>query len=308
MKANELFDAIDCKKDDKARRRLNVAPNAVASVTAEELEKGVTLEALEEIGVPVFRYGTQITIHGTVPGFDCAKVAGYRAIFKNANGSIGVKYLAIDGGKKEQIAEACRAANGKWHPVVNSSGLTLQATFKAEQREEAIAFAKAAPVDLLFGSLYGLALPWGAGYAVCLYVGAIPAENVGQLIKSLTGLNPEEVAGALEEKKRKEAEKRALWQAESAIRQAEREAEAKQRIDALMANATPLTAPSERARVLVKTVHSGYVIATVEKRKGFWGVDVAGSCRGWKRCKTNAFPWPKAIAEGRIWTLAESAT
>ena len=35
MKTNDLFDKFECKKDDKARRVLNVAPDKPANVTAD---------------------------------------------------------------------------------------------------------------------------------------------------------------------------------------------------------------------------------------------------------------------------------
>jgi len=143
MKTNDFLDKFECKKDDKARRVLNVAPDKPANVTANELEDGMTLEALQGIGVPVLRYSTQITIHGLIPAFDDTKrVGGYRNLIRNGNGSVGVKYGAIDAAKKDLIARSARATGGKWHPCVDSSGLCLQATFK--DRGEAIAFAEAA--------------------------------------------------------------------------------------------------------------------------------------------------------------------
>ena len=134
----------------------------------------MTLEALQDIGVPVLRYSTQITIHGLIPAFNDAKrVGGYRNLIRNGNGSVGVKYGAIDAAKKDLIARSARATGGKWHPFTDSSGLCLQATFK--DRGEAIAFAEAAKgaASMVYGSLHGICLPWGAGYMICLFIGIL---------------------------------------------------------------------------------------------------------------------------------------
>ncbi len=86
--------------DSKARRVLNVSSQN-ANITAEEIEKGVTIEKLASINVPVFAYQTQITIHGTLPDLQNNYVQNYKSIIKNQNGSIGVKYNAIDAEKKK---------------------------------------------------------------------------------------------------------------------------------------------------------------------------------------------------------------
>jgi len=101
MKLLEKLESLDCRRDEKARRVSNIAPDALAAITAEALENGVTIEELETLNVPVLYYSTQLTIHGKLPDFNpAARPAGYKAIFRNGNGSIGVKYIAIDAAKK----------------------------------------------------------------------------------------------------------------------------------------------------------------------------------------------------------------
>ena len=110
MTTTEKLETLDCRRDDKARRVSNVAPNTVANITAAELEAGVTLERLDELNVPVLRYGTQITIHGVLPDFDPdSRPGGYRAAVKNGNGSVGVRYGAVDASKKQMLRRCSRA-------------------------------------------------------------------------------------------------------------------------------------------------------------------------------------------------------
>ena len=63
MKLKEKFLKSGLTTDVKARRRTNVTRDS-ASITEEQLERGVTIEELSAIGVPVYRYETQVTIHG----------------------------------------------------------------------------------------------------------------------------------------------------------------------------------------------------------------------------------------------------
>lgn len=201
MKTNDIFPAIAGRKDDKARRRLNVAPTVTPNITAEQLEAGgASLEMLQSCGAPILLYGTQLTVHGIFPDFNpAARIGGYKHLARNANGSLGVRYGAIDAGKKALVARAirasyCRGDKGpQWGAQVTSKGLELQCTFHGDRKQDAIDFAKsqAGAAALVYGSLYGLTLPWGAGYMVCLYVGAIPNEALWQFIEAVCGVKDE---------------------------------------------------------------------------------------------------------------------
>lgn len=303
MKTNDFFDKFECKKDDKARRVLNVAPDKPANVTADALENGMTLEALQGIGVPVLRYSTQITIHGLIPAFnDTKRVGGYRNLIRNGNGSVGVKYGAIDAAKKDLIARSARATGGKWHPFTDSSGLCLQATFK--DRGEAIAFAEAAKgaASMVYGSLHGICLPWGAGYMICLFIGAIPQESLWPFILSVTGID------CLASLDVKEAARKAEQEAKDAERQvwinahnAEREAEQAAKLALLMEKAVKLNAPIAAGRLLVLRNTGDFLIAKLETIKGRMFAEVE-SGYGRKLCK-DGFPWPKSLAAGRVYLI-----
>ena len=74
------------------------------SVIYEIENNGVTCEFLDTINAPVFKYGTQITIHGLFPAIENGLyIGGYKSIIQNKNLSIGVKYNAIDAEKKARI-------------------------------------------------------------------------------------------------------------------------------------------------------------------------------------------------------------
>lgn len=102
MNLSEVLESKQIYNDDKARRVLNTAPNQQADITLKEIADGVTIERLESLTVPVYQYSTQITIHGIFKDIpNDLVVAGYKSVFYNQNKSLGVKYIAIDGAKKD---------------------------------------------------------------------------------------------------------------------------------------------------------------------------------------------------------------
>lgn len=142
----EVFAKADILKDGKARRVVNVAAGTPSGLTAADIARGVTIEELEALPVPVFAYSTQVTIHGTVAGeLGDGRAAGYKAIVRNGNGSTGVRYVAVDCGKKEALLAACDIANADgsrraWHIQKDSQGYRAVKSFR--DREEAARFPR----------------------------------------------------------------------------------------------------------------------------------------------------------------------
>jgi hypothetical protein len=85
----------------------NITNKSNVVISHEMLNKietdGATYEILQELGTPVFKYWTQITIHGLFPELHKNWINGYKNLFQNKNLSIGVKYQAIDSLKKQTI-------------------------------------------------------------------------------------------------------------------------------------------------------------------------------------------------------------
>ena len=69
------------------------------------IENGISIETLDKLqnehNLKVFKYRTQITIHGLFPDTTGFYVGGYSSIFQNKNKSIGVKWRAIDSEKRD---------------------------------------------------------------------------------------------------------------------------------------------------------------------------------------------------------------
>lgn len=169
------------ERDEKARRVANLSGKQ-ARITAGQIEAGVTLEALENIGVPVMLYATQATIHGKLPGFTVDRVLGYKALFQNKNGSIGVRYIAVDAPKKATVERALYLVKGRMFYASTSQGVELSKRF--ETVEAARAMLSDVP-PLFIGQKYIGRDIYGGFWAV-VALNAIPAANLWPFISWLT--------------------------------------------------------------------------------------------------------------------------
>ena len=218
MNMKEKLESIGCKTDCVARRRSNTS-GKTANVTAETIEKGLSIEELRKIGVPVYAYQTQVTIHGRLPGFRNERVCGYKSLTLNQNGSLGVRYVAIDGEKKAFLKDALRTVGGKWFAYLNSQGFELARI--CESGQDAREVFRSFPRELIYGSVTAAQLMDGR-FAVFAAVGAIEAVNLDPLLRYLTGHGEDDCKAMIA---RKEAE----YRAEAARRNAEYEAAAEKR-------------------------------------------------------------------------------
>jgi hypothetical protein len=273
MKIAEKFESIRVCDDEKARRVLNVSKKR-ANISADEIEKGVTIERLADIGVPVFRYSTQVTIHGVIPDFDPAsRPLGYKAVFQNENGSLGVKYVAIDGAKKALIVKAARlcGAKDKFSAHINCKGLEL--VLQTFDKESAIAAFKSFPKDLIIGGVYAARGVFGEFYVIA-DIGAIEQQNLFPLIGKLYGFNSEpELAAAQAAQDAEYAAKRAESEKHWEQVRVEREAaEAKARAEAVASLAVshkPLSQVPAGEFDFITVTNDGRAFFYVVRKKGF---------------------------------------
>jgi len=186
MNIDETLESMSIISDNKARRVLNTAPNKEAEISLEQIEQGITIETIEKLDVPAYQYSTQITIHGTFNNIpNNLRVHGYKSVFLNKNGSLGIRYMAIDGAKKELLRECSRYCN-EWNVDKTSQGYEAYKLFADE--EELLACYHSTPDNLYIGNKRAVKLMYG-GYAVIIEIGAIYEQNTWPLIEALTGIN-----------------------------------------------------------------------------------------------------------------------
>ena len=218
----EFLEKKDMIRDSKARRVVNAAPGKACGITVEEIEKnGVTIERLESLSVPVFQYGGQVTIHGVFPETtESLRVAGYRSVFKNSNGSLGVRYAAIDADKKKRLCDLSHfKANGGFFVGMDSRGCHATKTFNDKQ--EALDCYRSVP-DLYIGTK-SIGVDFFGRFHVMLSIGAVYEKDFVALAEGLMkrGFHEMESDRAVEEKRRQED--RARFEAEYAKARAKNE-------------------------------------------------------------------------------------
>jgi hypothetical protein len=196
------------QSDTKARRVLNTS-KTIANITAKDIENGVSIEVLESLNVPVYRYQTQITIHGLLPDITKDTVNGYKSILLNGNGSIGVKYIAIDGEKKKLFKRTARALNNDGRCMsfhMDSRGVMLYKTFN--DKTLTLEFLKTVP-NCFIGCKYAAQSVYG-GYYVVIELDAIPECNLWPMIEWFSCGNVKCLADIerLENEQEKEYQKR----------------------------------------------------------------------------------------------------
>jgi len=165
--------------------------------------EGATYELLESLNVPVYKYRTQITIHGLFPTLSNNYIGGYKNLFQNKNLSIGVKYTAIDRLKKERIFKAVKGFlnvencyNDRWIVTDNSTEYSIykmSERFNTKEDYKRLlsvyeAEAKCINKDLFFGNVQVYLAQNMAGQyflVLDLNIGAIKNENVVPLIQNI---------------------------------------------------------------------------------------------------------------------------
>jgi len=213
----EVLEKANIVRDIKARRVLNTAPEQDSGITLDEIQKGITIERLQSLEVPVYVYGGQVTIHGTFKDdVKDLRVAGYKSVFYNHNGSLGVKYAAIDGDKKLRLEKLSRLQT-IWSVNINSQGCQAYRSF--QDKQQAIDCYKNTP-DCFIGTKTAFAGVFGNFYVV-LEIGAIYDSEFWKLVKELTGLDEETAKTKEEEAKARRAEQEAKWEKEAAERRIE---------------------------------------------------------------------------------------
>jgi len=226
-KIETLFNIDGSFKFD-TRKVLNRSNKVIDKTILDEIEQqGVTCEHLETLGVPVFYYQSQITLHGLFPELSYIQPTGYKSIFQNQNKSIGVKYIAVDYLKKKLIYETIRDYLPGWYILKNSGEYSLISFSKSFTDKEnykaelANMKAKVEHIDKsLFSGSVGVYLARDMfSYFLVAYIaiGTIKQENVIKLIESVCKKPIAEINESIrlknEQEQAKRDEENRKWQA-----------------------------------------------------------------------------------------------
>ena len=116
MKTIETIFTNETKFDHK--NILNRLNKPIDQNILNQIESGITIEQIDILtsqNIPIFKYKTQITIHGIFSELQNNYSFGYKNIFQNKNKSIGIKYNAIDEEKRQRIAKRLQILGFHYH-------------------------------------------------------------------------------------------------------------------------------------------------------------------------------------------------
>lgn len=159
----------------------------------------ITSESLDKLNVPIYKYKTQITVHGKLSDkadsyikFYHGYVGYYKSLMINKNGSLGIKYNCIDLDKKSQIADK---VNLRRHRTSTADYLYKNARFDSAEKASQYMVDKKKAIEkhidqkLFIGTmnLYSACHPF-FGIYVCfeMHIRAIKTENVQKLIDGIS--------------------------------------------------------------------------------------------------------------------------
>lgn len=260
---------------------LNTSEITVDESVLNEIEKGgVTLERLNELnksGLDIYKYQTQITIHGLFPELGVNYLYGYKLLFQNKNKSIGVKWMAIDAAKKERIYSALSYYG--WGCVKNSTSWYVYKMKAVTNKEQAAEWAakfhnetKNLNTNLFFGNagIYMAKSMFGVYVVSEININGIYEKNVTQVIEQVAGKRISEIETEIERIKLEREEKRKIEHEEFEKEREMQEEKERQMAAELLANGIPEGYKFYESLDIVDGLETAYVYAFYHNDKAEW--------------------------------------
>lgn len=130
------------------RSKSNLPANLIETIEAGE----VTSEAIKQAAqiVPIYTYKTCLTIHGNLPEIQMQRIGGYKNLIQNKNGSLEIRYSAIDYTAKKQIQKYIGYGSSKnWCSKENSTtGIYFEKIQRAETKPQALEILQSLKIEV----------------------------------------------------------------------------------------------------------------------------------------------------------------
>lgn len=237
MKQLEKF--FDIKTPCDKKHKLNTCNKKVPQDYLDKIEDGCSLEQLEEMvsnKFDIFKYGTQITIHGIFPELSVRRIGGYVNIVQNKNKSIGVRYTAIDRYKKDRLFTLLNSVSNWSIRNRSTEYFIYKLTPLPGNRDEALKIvsdykSEAEKIDksLFIGNVSCYVAEYMFRYYICLDVNicCFYEKNFAALFENLSGMELKEARmlqkKKLEKEKAERVQRELKWEKEAEERERERE-------------------------------------------------------------------------------------
>ena len=225
MEYNNVEKLFENKFNYDKKHKLNTSPKELPLKIIEDINKGITLEQLNELlakGYDIYKYSSQITIHGTCNELTDNNVFLYKSLILNKNKSLGVKWAAVDSEKKANICKTLEYfgwttnhTSLKFHPsLIKCSDNVSDAKKQCNDLKTII---DNIGENMFYGS-YNIYIGeiFGRYYSVLdLFINGIKQENVTPLLEKILDMDNETITNKINsieaEKKRKSNEFHELY-------------------------------------------------------------------------------------------------
>ena len=199
MEYNNIEKLFENKYNYDKKHKLNTSPKELPLKIIENINKGITLEQLNELsvkGFDIYKYSTQITIHGICNELTDNNVCRYNSLILNKNKSLGVKWIAVDTEKKNEICTkleyfdwTTNHTSLKFHPsLIKCSDNVADAKKQCNYLKTIV---NNIGENMFYGS-YNIYMGeiFGRYYSVLdLFINGIKKENVTPLIEKIIGMD-----------------------------------------------------------------------------------------------------------------------
>lgn len=231
LKDKEQFFSIEGDTDRK--NKLLKSDARLSEQEIGRLDSGeLSIEDLDTLlskNVKIFKYRTQITIHADFPREVENRVNGYAYLVNNKNGSVGVRYGAIDEGKRNRIARYLSYEGFRYDKNSTRHDFVIsKAFFERTEANEYIAALKSrydynALRSLIYGSIdiYG-GVVWGRYFVeLSITVNAIAEKNVPEFLRLMKCKSDDQIAEIEKQQDEERRQRSEQWKKEQQEREAE---------------------------------------------------------------------------------------
>lgn len=197
-------------------KKLNRSQKAIPQQFIDKIESGecnsADIENLQKI-VPVFVYKTCLTIHGNFPDINRTHIGYYKNIIQNQNGSLEIRWSAIDNHKKKLIAKYIREHLSFNTREDSTHGIYFEKSETANEKEKAIEILRQYRKEAEKMSIPGMmAKYFVSGYSYFgryyIYLTIMPYQVTGSPLFIASKLTGESESNILEQYNLKEEEQR----------------------------------------------------------------------------------------------------
>lgn len=240
MKKLEELLNIDLGRKFDTPKKLNRSNKQVPEQIVNDLEAGkMTSEMLQKLSgnFILFYYRSCVTVHGNWPDVAIERIGGYKNINQNKNGSLEIRWSAIDAEKTRSIADGLKGISSKFYFINNSTDRLFRWTEAVAKETFNEIRAKMQPVAErlaalpIYGyiNLYSSPTLWGGVVLVLdVHLLAVLETDVYRTILALANMDSDKYDAVRESYLEQEKERTEKYQREATARKEAGEAKKKE--------------------------------------------------------------------------------